>query len=124
MFFIAFFGIQDKEKHIGSCGNIICASCGRLSRYEISKVYRYFHIFFIPLFKWNVRYLVKSTCCGSLFELDPVIGRKFEKDPDNTEIRNEHLRPIANHSPYKYCSNCRSNVPADFSYCPYCGTKL
>lgn len=123
MFFIAFFGIQDKEKHIGSCSNIVCASCGRLSRYEISKSYRCFHIFFIPLFRWNVRYLAKSVCCGSLFELVPDIGRQFEKN-SATEIRNEHLRRIDSRSSLKYCYSCRTAVPADFIYCPYCGGKL
>ena len=45
MFFIAFFGIQDENKHIGTYNNIVCPSCGRLDRYEIHKSYRYFHIF-------------------------------------------------------------------------------
>ena len=123
MFFIAFFGIQNKEKHIGSCSNVVCAVCGRLSRYEISKVYRYFHIFLIPLFRWNVRYFARSACCGSLFELEPAIGKEFEKNPA-TEIKNEHLRQIGSHSPFKYCSSCRCSLAADYTYCPYCGGKL
>jgi len=123
MFFIAFFGIEDKDKYIGTYNNIECPSCGRLTRYDIHKSYRYFHIFFIPTFRWNVRYYVKASCCGSLYELDPDVGREFEKNL-RTEIRNEHLRPVHNHSPYKYCSNCSTNVPENYSYCPYCGGKL
>ena len=123
MFFIAFFGIEDKEKNIGTCSNIVCPSCERWSRYEIYKTYRCFHIFFIQVWKWNVKYLVKSTCCGSMFELDPVIGREFEKNP-GTEIKNEHLKQLSYYSPYRYCANCRVNVPASFNYCPYCGGKL
>lgn len=123
MFFIAFFGIQDKEKHIGTCNNVICKSCEMFGRYEIYKYYRYFHLFFIPLFRWNVRYLVKASCCGSLFELDPAVGKEFEKNPD-TEIRSEHLQPIRSRMPYKHCPSCNTDVPSDFSYCPYCGGKL
>ena len=123
MFFVAFFGIEDKEKHIGNYNNIICPSCGRLDRFEIYKTYRYLHIFFIPTFRWNVRYIAKTSCCGSLYELDPEVGREFEKNPD-TEIKMENLRRIDSYLPFKYCPNCRTNVPREFSYCPFCGGKL
>ena len=123
MFFVAFFGIQDKEKYIGTYNNIICPSCERLANYEIYKSYRYFHIFFIPVFRWNVKYLVKASCCGALYELDPVVGRDFERNP-NTEIRDENLRRVNNYMPFKYCPNCKTDVPADFKYCPYCGGRL
>jgi len=123
MFFIAFFGVQDKNKQIGTYNNIVCPSCGRLGGYEIYKSYNYFHIFFIPVFRWNVKYIAKTSCCGCLYELDPFVGKRFEKNP-YTEIREENLRPVNNYLPYKYCSYCRTNVPAEFNYCPYCGGKL
>jgi hypothetical protein len=123
MFFIGFFGIQDKERHIGTCNNIVCPSCGSLSRYEIHKLYRYFHIFFIPIFRWNTRYIAKAPCCGSLYELDPLVGKEFEKNK-GIEIREENLRRISDHSPFRHCPNCKANVPAEFSYCPWCGGKL
>jgi len=122
MFFIA-LGVQDKDKFTGSCNNVVCPSCGRLARYDIYKSYRYLHIFFIPTFKWNVKYLVKTSCCGSYYELDPEVGRKFEKDL-NTEIKYENLRMINIDSPYKFCPQCKTNIPAEYSYCPYCGGKL
>jgi len=123
MFLIGIFGIQDKEKYIGTYNNIVCPSCGRFARYEVYKWYRYFHIFFIPVFRWNVRYIVKTSCCGSLYELDPFVGKEFERNP-NTEIKEENLRPINSYLPFKYCRNCNTNVPAEFNYCPYCGGRL
>lgn len=123
MFFIAFFGIQDKDQHIGTCNNIVCPSCGKFARYEVHKVYRYFHIFFIPTFKWNVRYIVKTSCCNTLYELDSLVGKEFEKNPA-TKIRMENLRTINNNRPFKYCSNCQTDVYSDFKYCPYCGREL
>jgi hypothetical protein len=123
MFFIAFFGIQDKDKYIGNCNNIICPSCERLARYEIHKSYRYFHIFLIPIFRWNVKYTVKTSCCGSLYELDPFVGKEFEENPD-TEIKKENLKRVNDYVPFKFCSNCRVDVPTEFNYCPYCGKKL
>jgi len=123
MFFIAFFGIHDKKKHIGTYNNAVCLSCGKWSRYEIYKSYRYFHIFLIPIFRWNVRYLVKASCCGCLYELEPTIGKEFEKNIC-TEIKNEYLRPINQYSPFKYCSKCSRSVPVEYNYCPYCGENL
>jgi hypothetical protein len=123
MFFIAFFGIQDKDNYIGTYNNIVCSSCGKLARYEIHKTYRYFHIFFIPVFRWNVKYIAKASCCGCIYELDTLIGKEFEKNPE-TEIRKENLRPVHNYLPFKYCSDCKTDVPAEFNYCPYCGRNL
>jgi len=122
MFFLA-LGIQDKDKELGSYNNIVCPSCGRLARYDIHKVYRYLHVFFIPTIRWNQRYLARTSCCGSLFELDPEVGREFERNP-NTDIRAENLRPIYGSMPYKYCPNCKAEVPVEYSFCPYCGGRL
>ncbi|NMA66575.1 MAG: zinc ribbon domain-containing protein [Clostridiaceae bacterium] len=94
-----------------------------LTRYEVSKTYSYFHLFFISTFRWNVKYLVTTGCCGNLFELAPEIGRSFEKK-QITEIRNEHLKPISQYVPYKYCSACHAKVDSGYSFCPYCGQKL
>ncbi|HPU41987.1 MAG TPA: zinc ribbon domain-containing protein [Acetivibrio clariflavus] len=123
MFFIAFFGIQDKDKYIGTCNNIICPSCEKLGRYEIHKLYRYFHIFFIPIFRWDIKYMVKTSCCGSLYELDPEVGKEFEKNPD-IEIKEQNLQRVNNFWPFKYCPNCKADIPAEFNYCPYCGREL
>lgn len=123
MFFIAFFGIQDKEQYVGNCNNVVCPSCERLSRYEVHKIYRYFHVFLIPVFRWNVRYIVKAPCCGCTYELDPTIGKEFEKNPA-TQIKKENLRRAESFFPFKHCLNCRADVPEEFNYCPYCGGKL
>jgi len=123
MFFIGIFGIQDKDQFIGTYNNVVCPSCERLGGYEIHKSYTYLHIFFIPIFRWNIRYIVKTSCCGCLYELDPSVGKEFEKNPD-TEIKKEDLRRVDSYFPFKYCSNCKTDVPAKFNYCPYCGEKL
>ncbi|AUS96393.1 zinc-ribbon domain-containing protein [Clostridium thermosuccinogenes] len=123
MFFIGIFGIDQASKPSGMANNVICPACEALTRFEISKTYSYFHIFFIPVFKWNVRYYVKSACCGSLYELDPVIGAEYEKGR-NPEIRQEHLRPVSQYMPFKVCSHCGARFDSGYSFCPYCGKKL
>ncbi|MGI6166677.1 MAG: zinc ribbon domain-containing protein [Eubacteriales bacterium] len=123
MFFIAFFGIEDKDKHLGTYKDGVCPSCGMATGYEVRKSYRYFHVFFIPLARWNVRYFVRTSCCGRIYELNGALGREFEKN-SGTEIRKEDLRSVDGYSPFGHCPSCRAEVPAEFSYCPYCGAKL
>lgn len=123
MFFIGIFGVHQTEKQLGTYNNVICPSCGGFTRFQIFKSYTYFHIFFIPVFKWNIKYFIKPACCGSLYELDPIVGKQYEKG-QNPEIKDEHLRPISRYSPYKYCPGCGVRLESNYSYCPYCGDRL
>ena len=79
MFFIGIFGTNHAQKPIGTRGNIICPSCGSLTHSEVFKAYSYFHVFFIPTFRWNTRYYTRFNCCGKVYGLEPDIGRQFEK---------------------------------------------
>ena len=74
MFFVAFFGMNDKEEHIGAFSGEGCPSCGQLSQFAVSKTYRNLEVFFLPVYKWNVRYIARALCCGAVFELDPILG--------------------------------------------------
>ena len=80
MFFIGVFGIQDKDKHIGTYNNIICPTCGNwpgTRSIRHTGICTYFHTYV------QVEYKVYSQSfrCGSIYELDPFVGREFEKDP-------------------------------------------
>jgi len=123
VFFIGIFGIQEAQKQIGIYNNTICPSCGSMTHYEITKMYSYLHIFFIPAFRWNNRFYVKTACCNSIYELDPIIGQQFDKG-QTPEIRNEHLRPAGHQYAYRICTNCKSRVDPEYSFCPFCGSRL
>jgi hypothetical protein len=123
MIFIGIFGVKEVQKSIGTYNNVICPVCHALTRLEIIKTYTYFHIFFIPIFKWNTRYYVKPACCGSFHEFDPVIARQYEKG-QITEIKDEYLRPVNRYLPCRSCANCGAQVESGFSFCPYCGRRL
>lgn len=122
MFFVGIFGIDQAQKNIGTYNNTICPSCGALSRFEVIKAYSYFHIFFIPTFRWNVRYYVKTTCCKSIYGLDAHIGIHYENG-SAPEITNEHLRPLTHHQASDTCSGCGARIEPGYSFCPYCGRK-
>ena len=70
-------GISQGEKILNYTQTVICDICGRYGRYQVIMTYMYFSFFFIPLFKWNKRFYVKMSCCGSVYELDPEIGKEI-----------------------------------------------
>ncbi|MCR4435602.1 MAG: zinc ribbon domain-containing protein [Clostridiales bacterium] len=123
MFFIGVFGIEETQKQLATYNNAICPGCGAMTRFEIFKSYSYFHIFFIPTFRWNIRYYIRPVCCGRIYELDPATGQQVERG-ENPEIRDEHLRPANQYLPYKTCSHCGVRVEPEYSFCPYCGRRL
>lgn len=125
MFFIGIFGIDHAQKEIAVQNNATCDTCGRLTRYRISKSYDYFHVFFIPTFRWHVRYFVQADDCGHVFMLDQEVGRRFQSG-EKPVIQPAHLSPLggANDSSSLTCSYCGQEMVSAFRYCPYCGNKL
>lgn len=120
MFFI--FGISTKEKEIDFSQTIVCSNCGSYGRLEAFMTYSYFSLFFIPIFKWNKKYYIRSTCCGSIYSIDKDLGRDIEIG-QRSSIDESDLHPInVNHQ--KNCSNCSYPIEDNFEYCPRCGEKL
>ena len=121
-------GISQGEKILNYTQTVICDICGRYGRYQVIMTYMYFSFFFIPLFKWNKRFYVKMTCCGSVYELDPEVGRRLEKG-EAIEIRPQDLTPVSGTgggwgTGRKRCANCGYETDEDFDFCPKCGRRF
>lgn len=100
MFFI--MGISQGEQQLDYDGTIICGECGRYGHIQVFMTYMYFSFFFIPIFKWGRRYYVRMSCCQSLYELAPEVGRAIACGEDVT-IRAEDMVLIdsgSNHAAY------------------------
>ena len=127
MFFI--MGIDPREKKIPYNELVICSQCGKYGRYEVVMRYMCFSLFFIPLIKWNKQFFVKSSCCGTVYALDPAIGRALMKGVE-LEIKPEHLQKVsgvgASYGTERFarCSGCGYQTKEDFQYCPKCGKPL
>ena len=72
---------------------MICPSCGRYGRYEVTVEYTCFSLFFIPILKWNKKYYVKSSCCGSIYLLSKDIGDKISGD-GNVNLTERDLKLV------------------------------
>ena len=65
-------------------------------------------MFFIPCIKWNKHYYVRTSCCNTLYELDPEMGKAIARG-EQVLIRPEHLQRISKVTygyNYKHCNYC------------------
>lgn len=127
MFFIGIFGIDQKQKQIKTVTGSLCKNCNGYSGYTLIKYYSFFHIFFIPIFKWNIKYYLICNDCKTVYEIPKEKGIIAEQE-DAYEFTYWDLKAVdegytENFIEYK-CKNCGRHIEAGFTYCPYCGKKL
>ena len=124
MFFM--MGISEGRKVFDFTQTIICDVCGKYGRYQVFMTYTVLSLFFIPCFKWNKRFYVETSCCNTLYELDPEIGKRIANG-ESLEIMPDNLNKVSipgYGNTYKKCSNCGYETNEDFEFCPKCGVKF
>jgi len=127
MFFI--MGIDPREKQIPYNELFICGQCGKYGRYQVFMRYMCFSLFFIPLFKWNRQFYVRTNCCGTVYALDPEIGKELLRGAQ-LEVKPEHLKKVSEGygqqrtEKVARCTSCGYQTNEDFQYCPKCGRPL
>ena len=122
MFFI--MGITDGRKDFDFSQTVICDSCGKYGRYQVFMIYTVLSLFFIPTFKWNRRYYVQMSCCGTVYELDPEIGKRIASG-EELQIKPQDLTNVSQgRGFFKRCRNCGYETAEDFDYCPKCGLRF
>ena len=130
MFFI--LGINSGQKKLASGQMVICKVCGGYGRYQVFMSYTSLSLFFIPVLKWGRRYYVTMSCCGTVYDLNPEVGRRMARG-ENVEIspsdltlvkagtRKQWQAPSGNR---RVCANCGYETEEDFTYCPKCGGRF
>lgn len=126
MFFIGIFGVEEKEKEIKEFINTVCPCCGQLTRAVLIARYTYFHIFFIPTFRWNRQYFLRYRCCGGIYEVNADYFKNL-KDASEIDIRKIKKKFCSSDAQNVYCQRCAGcgkEFEKKFSFCPYCGRKV
>ena len=117
-------GMSNGEKRFDFSQTIICNVCGAYGRYEVFMTFMYLSLFFIPCFRWNKRYYVRTTCCNSLYELNPEVGKRIARGED-IEIRESDLIPLSgSRRNIRRCGRCGFSTEENFTYCPHCGSMM
>ncbi len=145
MFFI--IGINSGQKELPFHQLVVCGVCEGYGRYQVFMTYTSLSLFFIPILKWGRRYYVTMSCCGSVYELAPEVGKRIARGEqveiypaDLTLVKRGRRQAWAPDSGYgdsqedcgpakaaggkHVCENCGYETSEDFSYCPKCGEKL
>lgn len=129
MFFI--MSVNQGKKNIGHQQLVICDKCGQYGRYEILMTYMYLSFFFIPIIKWKRRYYVKTSCCHTLYQLNPKVGNRIRRGREvEITAKDLNLMQRGNHNRQsqtvnKFCIHCSfTTAEPDFAYCPKCGKLL
>ena len=106
-------GISQGQKILDYVKTVICDRCGGYGRYQVYMTYMYFSFFFIPLFKWNKKFYVKMSCCGTVYELDPEVGKALLhgqqadiKSSDLTLVQEGRRRGYYDSGTYKTWKKC------------------
>jgi hypothetical protein len=119
MFFV--FGISNGEKKLDYIQTLLCSRCEQYGKLELYMTYYYFSLFFIPIFKWNRKFIVKSSCCGSIFTLNHDLGRRIYKGETVIITDNDLTLVHGEGNTNKSCTNCGKIVSSEYTYCPHCG---
>jgi hypothetical protein len=126
MFFIGIFGVEDKQKEVRTIRNLSCKNCDGFSGLTLFKQYTFFYLFFIPIFKWNIRYYLLCNTCNILYQISTEKGIRAEQGDDTAitywDLKSEEIQYSEDYH-YNKCKNCGKVIDVKFDYCPYCGKK-
>ncbi|MCT8975400.1 zinc ribbon domain-containing protein [Clostridium sp. CX1] len=127
MFFVGVFGIEDKQKEIKTIKNLSCKNCSNSSELVLFKQYSFFHFFFIPMFKWNIRYYLICNGCNTIYEIPKEKGIRAEEGDDTAitywDLNNVNIPYYGTYNNKHRCKSCGEEIEANFEYCPYCGKR-
>lgn len=126
MFFM--IGLTDGRKDFPFTQTILCSKCGKYGRYQVFMTYMSLLLFFIPCARWNKHYYVQTTCCNTVYELNPEVGKRIARGED-VRITDDDLTQVyagnggARHQT-KVCQHCGYMTVEDFEFCPKCGNRF
>jgi len=123
VFFIGIFGVDNKVEEIKK---IVDSNCNNCDKKELSllKTYNRFHLFFITVFKWGVKYYIKCNSCESIYEISNVKGEQIEKEGYNITYWDMKNTKEVYVSKEIKCNQCDATINKEFIFCPNCGNKI
>lgn len=122
MFFI--IGGGNKEEILDFNQTRLCPECSSYGRLQVILRYNSLNVFFIPILKWSREYLVRTSCCNSIYTINNELGKKIERNQIKA-IKNEELKPFKVYKDNSiYCNKCSSKVETGFKFCPNCGSEI
>lgn len=123
MFFLV-SGVDTKAEHLCDARNVVCPNCGAYTCLHITLLYERLHLFFVPVLKWNRRYLATAPCCGTVFELEREEGEAFRRGEKKTLDPSRLHKTVNPYGGARACPNCGAALPCGAKFCPQCGKTV
>ncbi len=118
-------GIQEKEAVKEYVQTLPCHNCSGERGFSVITHYRYFHLFFLPVWKWHFRHAVKCAACGTHYTVKPESEDKY--GGDFSKLTYWDIEPVNKrqfNTALNLCSKCGNPMQEDFDYCPKCGNRV
>ncbi|MDO5027804.1 MAG: zinc ribbon domain-containing protein [Bacillota bacterium] len=119
-----FFSIKSKEEAIDFSQNLSCQVCGTYGPFKAFVVYKVFSLFFLPVIRWDRKYYLSCSTCGSVYQIDQSLGQDLEAGRKLSLQESDLSLVASSYRPTRTCSSCGYQAEEDFDYCPKCGRKL
>lgn len=69
MFFVGIMGVDSRDNMIRELPEEKCQECGKTGGCTLYQLYSSFSLFFIPVFNWGSRYVVRCSHCDSVYSV-------------------------------------------------------
>ena len=116
-------GASSKQERLDFRQSVLCPQCGRYGSLEVYMEYMCFSVFFIPVAKWNKKFFVRSTCCGSLYSISDELGSRILRG-ENVVLSEQDLHLAHGGAFIPRCPRCGYEIQGDYRFCPNCGNPL
>lgn len=119
-----FFDVSQFTKQLEFYQTVTCQHCGRFGRYEVLQTGSRFRLFFLPIFTFGKQYWVRMTCCGTVYRLNPEVGKAIARG-ESVQIREGDLELArTGRTAPGHCPNCGQAYEMGANFCPNCGEPL
>lgn len=119
-----FFDVRQIKKQLDFYQTITCNQCGRFGRYEVYEVGNQFRLFFIPIFTFGKKYVIRTTCCDMWYILSTEKGKAISRG-EKVNIKESDLEiSRVGTTTTDYCPECGHPYDRGANFCPHCGQPL
>lgn len=114
------FGIGEGQDDLDLGQKITCPVCGKKAKLEGFRTYRALRLFFVPVLRWDLRYYVRTTCCGTVRKIGKRQGEEiYWGERDRLDVAALGLKPRIG---LRVCRHCGFDTTApSYRFCPLCG---
>ena len=100
-----------------------CDTCQLIGEINLIQTYQCLRLFFIPIFKWQVKYYLKHSCGGQTELTEEIALGILHGSISAENIHMSHIKSAIKQN-HRVCEKCRRQLNAEFDYCPYCGYSV